>query len=104
MSGGASVVAYRTENAGMAERSVSATKTGNAGASATGAAIAQAARHADASMLPSQQSSVGGSGWLMPMLSHGVAFAPAQAVATGPIASQTVRRAAMNMRSFMARR
>jgi hypothetical protein len=103
MSGGAIVVAYRTDNVGMAERMVSVPRIGNAAASPTGAAVAQALRQADASMAPPQQSSAGGSGWFMlPMLSHGVAFASAQEVATGPIASQTVSKAARKVRRFIA--
>ena len=104
MSGGASMVAYRTDNVGMAERAVSVPRLCNAGGSATGTAVAQAVRQADASMAPPQQSSAGGSGWFMlPMLSHGVAFASAQEVANGPIASQTVSKAARKVRSFIAR-
>jgi hypothetical protein len=104
MSGGASMVAYWTDNGGTAEPTVSVPSICNAGASATGAAVAQALRQTDASMAPSQQSSAGGSGWFMlPMLSHGVAFAAAQVLATGAIASQTVSKAARKVRSFIAR-
>ena len=103
MSGGASMVAYRTDIAGIADKTVSVPTTCNAGTSATGAADAQALRQADASIASPQQSSAAGPGWLMlPMLSHGAAIAAVQAVATGPTASQTVRRAAMKIRNLMA--
>jgi hypothetical protein len=104
MSGGASIVAYRTDNVGMAERTVSVPGICNAAASPAGAAVAQASRQTEASMAPPQQSSAGGSGWLMlPMLSHGLACVSAQEVATGPIASQTVSKATRKVRSLIAR-
>lgn len=100
MSGGARMLTCRKESGMMTDAAGLAAGGRAAGAATAGAAARHALRHLAWSMSSAQQSSAGID---MLMLSHGAADA-AQALASGPRASQKASSAAMSCRAFTPRR